>query len=218
MPSLHRRRRRGGHRALYMLAKTFRQMLVILERNVRDSRALWQALWQGFRVPPFAAEDIIARPPLQVEARVDQPPSRRVARRPTWPCAPIPPASAWCWKTGARSDRRTEAAVGGWCRTNCRCSRCRHVGFTTETQSHREWRRLLFLHSDFLCDSVVRRRASVENEIPRRSAASNTSDGHCCLPRAHRLPWPLELTAETLRRLHLAHHVHRTHSKISTFP
>lgn len=42
-----------------MLAKTFRQMLVISERNVRDSRALWQALWQGFRVPPFAAEDII---------------------------------------------------------------------------------------------------------------------------------------------------------------
>lgn len=46
-----------GH--LYMLAKIFRQMLVISERNVRDSRALWQALWQGFRVPPFAAEDII---------------------------------------------------------------------------------------------------------------------------------------------------------------
>jgi DNA polymerase-3 subunit delta len=48
-----------GH--LYMLAKTFRQMLVISERNVRDSRALWQALWQGFRVPPFAAEDIIKK-------------------------------------------------------------------------------------------------------------------------------------------------------------
>jgi DNA polymerase-3 subunit delta len=46
-----------GH--LYMLAKTFRQMLVILERNVRDQMALWAALWQGFRVPPFAAEDII---------------------------------------------------------------------------------------------------------------------------------------------------------------
>jgi DNA polymerase-3 subunit delta len=46
-----------GH--LYMLAKTYRQMLVILERNVRDQRALWAALWQGFRVPPFAAEDII---------------------------------------------------------------------------------------------------------------------------------------------------------------
>src|SRR5438128_4344047 len=46
-----------GH--LYMLAKTFRQMLVILERKVRDQRGLWAALWQGFRVPPFAAEDII---------------------------------------------------------------------------------------------------------------------------------------------------------------
>jgi DNA polymerase-3 subunit delta len=46
-----------GH--LYMLAKTFRQMLVIMERNVRDQRMLWAALWQGFRVPPFAADDII---------------------------------------------------------------------------------------------------------------------------------------------------------------
>ena len=46
-----------GH--LYMLARTFRQMLVILEKNVRDSRALWSVLWQGFRMPPFAAEDII---------------------------------------------------------------------------------------------------------------------------------------------------------------
>lgn len=46
-----------GH--LYMLARTFRQMLIILEKNVRDTRAIWQALWQGFRVPPFAAEDVI---------------------------------------------------------------------------------------------------------------------------------------------------------------
>src|SRR3984893_16544202 len=46
-----------GH--LYMLARTFRQMVVILEKNVRDSRAIWQALWQGFRMPPFAAEDLI---------------------------------------------------------------------------------------------------------------------------------------------------------------
>lgn len=46
-----------GH--LYMLARTFRQMLVIHEHNVRDSRALWQALWQGFRVPPFAADDVV---------------------------------------------------------------------------------------------------------------------------------------------------------------
>jgi DNA polymerase III subunit delta len=46
-----------GH--LYMLARTFRQMLIILENNVRDSRAIWAVLWQGFRMPPFAAEDLI---------------------------------------------------------------------------------------------------------------------------------------------------------------
>jgi len=46
-----------GH--LYMLARTFRQMMVILEKNVRDTRTIWTALWQGFRVPPFAAEDLI---------------------------------------------------------------------------------------------------------------------------------------------------------------
>jgi DNA polymerase-3 subunit delta len=46
-----------GH--IYMLARTFRQMLVILEKNVRDSRAIWSALWPGFRLPPFAADDVI---------------------------------------------------------------------------------------------------------------------------------------------------------------
>src|SRR4051794_31208023 len=46
-----------GH--LYMLAKTFRQMLVISEHNVRDSRALYQVLGRGSRVPPSAAENII---------------------------------------------------------------------------------------------------------------------------------------------------------------
>ncbi len=46
-----------GH--LYMLARTFRQMLIILEKNVRDSRAIWSVLWHGFRMPPFAAEDLI---------------------------------------------------------------------------------------------------------------------------------------------------------------
>jgi DNA polymerase-3 subunit delta len=46
-----------GH--LYMLSRTFRQMLVIVEKNVRDSRTIWQALWQGFRLPPFAADDVI---------------------------------------------------------------------------------------------------------------------------------------------------------------
>lgn len=46
-----------GH--LYMLARSFRQMLIIVEKNVRDSRAIWGVLWQGFRMPPFAAEDLI---------------------------------------------------------------------------------------------------------------------------------------------------------------
>ena len=46
-----------GH--LYMLARTFRQMLIILEKKVRDPRAIWQALWPGFRMAPFAAEDLI---------------------------------------------------------------------------------------------------------------------------------------------------------------
>ena len=46
-----------GH--LYMLARTFRQFLIIHEKNVRDSRAIWAVLWQGFRMPPFAAEDLI---------------------------------------------------------------------------------------------------------------------------------------------------------------
>jgi len=81
-----------GH--LYMLARTFRQMLVILEKNVRDARAIWQALWQGFRVPPFAAEDLIRQArryksrreltrALRLIARADfslrtNPPSRRL--------------------------------------------------------------------------------------------------------------------------------------------
>ena len=67
-----------GH--LYMLAKTFRQMLVILERNVRDARAIWQALWQGFRVPPFAAEDIIRQARRYQSRRELTEGIRRIAR------------------------------------------------------------------------------------------------------------------------------------------
>jgi DNA polymerase-3 subunit delta len=67
-----------GH--LYMLSRTFRQMLVIFERNVRDSRALWQALWQGFRVPPFAAEDIIRQARRYKSRRELTGAIRRIAR------------------------------------------------------------------------------------------------------------------------------------------
>lgn len=48
-----------GH--LYMLARTFRQMLILAEKNVRDSRSVWTVLWPGFRMPPFAADDLIAQ-------------------------------------------------------------------------------------------------------------------------------------------------------------
>ncbi len=57
-----------GH--LYMLARTFRQMLILLEKNVRDSRALWGVLWPGFRMPPFAAEDLI-RQARRYKSRAD---------------------------------------------------------------------------------------------------------------------------------------------------
>lgn len=67
-----------GH--LYMLARTFRQMLVILEKNVRDSRAIWQALWQGFRVPPFAAEDVIRQARRYKSRREITQAIRRIAR------------------------------------------------------------------------------------------------------------------------------------------
>ncbi len=67
-----------GH--LYMLARTFRQMLVILEKNVRDSRAIWQALWQGFRMPPFAADDLIRQARRYKSRRELTRALRRVAR------------------------------------------------------------------------------------------------------------------------------------------
>lgn len=44
---------------LFSLARTFRQMLILREKNVRDSRAVWQVLWQGFRMPSYAAEELI---------------------------------------------------------------------------------------------------------------------------------------------------------------
>ncbi len=48
-----------GH--VFMLAKTFRQMLVLNEKQVKDQRAMWQVLWPGFRVAPFAADALIAQ-------------------------------------------------------------------------------------------------------------------------------------------------------------
>ena len=103
-----------GH--LYMLARTFRQMLVILERNVRDQRAIWQALWQGFRMPPFAADDLIRQArryksrseltlALRLIARADlelrsSPPDKRlVLERLVYDLAAEPKANASAWES-----------------------------------------------------------------------------------------------------------------------
>lgn len=48
-----------GH--LYLLARTFRQMLVLHEGRVRDSRSVWTVLWPGFRMPPYAVDEILAQ-------------------------------------------------------------------------------------------------------------------------------------------------------------
>ncbi len=107
-----------GH--LYMLAKTFRQMLVILEKNVRDSRAIWQALWQGFRMPPFAADDLIRQArryksrreltrALRLVARADlelrsSPPDKRlVLERLVYELASEPKATAPAWASAQLS-------------------------------------------------------------------------------------------------------------------
>jgi len=107
-----------GH--LYMLARTFRQMLVILEKNVRDSRAIWQALWQGFRIPPFAADDLIRQArryksrreltrALRLLARADlelrsSPPDKRlVLERLVYELASEPRPAASFWSTAQLS-------------------------------------------------------------------------------------------------------------------
>jgi len=107
-----------GH--LYMLARTFRQMLVIVEKNVRDSRAIWQALWQGFRMPPFAADDLIRQArryksrreltrALRLIARADlelrsSPPDKRlVLERLVYDLAAEPKAMLSPWASGQLS-------------------------------------------------------------------------------------------------------------------
>ena len=107
-----------GH--LYMLARTFRQMLVILEKNVRDSRAIWQALWQGFRIPPFAADDLIKQArrfknrreltrALRLVARADlelrsSPPDKRlVLERLVYELASEPKPAPPMWASGQMS-------------------------------------------------------------------------------------------------------------------
>ena len=84
-----------GH--LYMLARTFRQMLVILERNVRDTRTLYQVLW---RVPhPALRRRRISGSLAATSRAVNSPAPSGSSPGPTPPCAPTRSASASCSKT-----------------------------------------------------------------------------------------------------------------------
>ncbi len=74
---------------LYMLARTFRQMLILHEKNVRDSRQVWTHLWPGFRMPPYAVDDLLAqtRRYKQRSQLAARPPTHR-PRRPRNPLQP----------------------------------------------------------------------------------------------------------------------------------
>ncbi len=48
-----------GH--VFSLAKTYRQMILLNERQVKDQRAMWAVLWPGMRVAPHAADALIAQ-------------------------------------------------------------------------------------------------------------------------------------------------------------
>ena len=90
-----------------MLARTFRQMLVILEKNVRDQRAIWQALWQGFRIPPFAADDLI-RQARRYKSRRDLTRALRLIARADLELRSSPPRQApGAGKAGLRPGLRS---------------------------------------------------------------------------------------------------------------
>ncbi len=46
---------------VFSLAKTYRQMILLNERQVKDQRAMWGVLWPGMRVAPHAADALIAQ-------------------------------------------------------------------------------------------------------------------------------------------------------------
>ena len=146
-----------GH--LYMLAKTFRQMLVIVERNVRDQRMLWAALWQGFRVPPFAADDIIRRR-AATNPRANSPAPFAWLPRPISPCAPIRPASAWCWRNWSSTSPPSRSQKPDGCRKSCRSENRR---MTTKEIFPASW-------SSFPVGSVRHLLAYQRHQDPRHAA------------------------------------------------
>ena len=93
-----------------MLARTFRQMLVILEKNVRDSRAIWQVLWQGFRIPPFAADDLI-RQARRYKSRRDLTRALRLVARADLEIALIAPRTREpCWSGLCTTQLQSQSA------------------------------------------------------------------------------------------------------------
>jgi len=87
-------------------------MLVILEKNVRDSRAIWQALWQGFRIRRFAADDLIRQARRYKAAAADA--SAAPGGRADWSCAPRRPISGWCWTAGYELASEPKASAPAW--------------------------------------------------------------------------------------------------------
>jgi DNA polymerase III subunit delta len=115
-----------GH--LYMLAKTFRQMLVILERNVRDQRMLWAALWQGFRVPPFAADDII-RQARRYKSKRELTRAIRLVAKADLALRSNPPGKRdWCWRKlvsgSGLAPSPSSKPPGGWMQEELPVSQC----------------------------------------------------------------------------------------------
>jgi DNA polymerase-3 subunit delta len=100
-----------GH--LYMLARTFKQMLVVLERNVRDSRAIWQALWQGFRVPPFAADDLI-RQARRYKSRRELTRALRLIAKADLDLRSNPPSKRMVLENLVLALAEPKQAVAGW--------------------------------------------------------------------------------------------------------
>ncbi len=76
-----------GH--LYMLARTFRQMLIISEKNVRDPRAIWASPLAGLPHAPLRRRrPHQASPPLQIPPRTHPRHPPRSPRRPRTPLQP----------------------------------------------------------------------------------------------------------------------------------
>ena len=101
-----------GH--LYMLAKTFRQMLVILERNVRDQRdAVGGAVAGLSRSSVCGRRHHSAGAPLQIESR-ELTRAIRLVARPIWRCARTRRASGWCWKNSCSISLPSPSRNAGW--------------------------------------------------------------------------------------------------------